>query len=145
MIAEFYPHCQDLVADRLPRAAETDPHQNTLMEYQRDHVAGLIRSYVEKMNAQGVSRRRIANDVGVDEKTLRNLADGIGAPRIDTIYKLCEKLSLSLLDFLGERDAVVQENELLRTTLRDTQSRIAGIQGGLSRLPQHQEPEAGSG
>lgn len=145
MIAELYPHCQGLSADRLPRATDGDPHQNTLMEYQREHVAGLIRSHVKRMKDNGISRRRIASDIGVDEKTLRNLEAGVGAPRIDTIYKLCEQLNLSLLDFLGERDAMAQENEELRTVVRETVARISGIQSSLDRRHSTDEPEAGSG
>lgn len=129
MIAELYPQCQALLAEPKPRALETYPHYNSDMEYQREHVARIITSFVKERQDRGVSRRETARELGVDEKTLRNLEDGTTAPRIITIYKICSQLNLHVLDFLGERDALVKENAELRRAVRDAYQTIGAVQG----------------
>lgn len=91
-----------------------------------------MRDFVESGEA-GKSRRAVAVALKMDESTLRSWENPEGpSPRLEMVYKFCDKFSVPLWEFLGEKDRLVAEIQELSQKVGDLEARLAGVRDMLA-------------
>lgn len=133
MVAGQIPHCQARRSVNCPRAIVRGTRQSFGMPLKRAHIARFMQAFTETGKG-GTSRRSVAEALKIDESTLRDWENPEGStPRLELIYRFCEKFNVPLWEFLGERDALVLEIEELSQKVETLEQRLAEVRRALAQ------------
>lgn len=77
--------------------------------------------------AKGLSREKLALEVGVTAKTISKIEQGISNPKLETVYRISEALEVPLSEMVGQ---TMRASELTEADLRQVIVEAIRVVGG---------------
>jgi transcriptional regulator with XRE-family HTH domain/quercetin dioxygenase-like cupin family protein len=92
---------------RRSAAAKPDPDRAPGGQDRRDDaMSGVGAGLRERRQAQGISLRQFARDLGVSPSFLSQIENGKSRPSVATLYMICSKLSVSVDELFAKTDVM---------------------------------------
>ena len=88
--------------------------------YQRDRTAQVFAENLRQyLQASHLSQSKFASKLGISQQTLQMQLDGSAVPRLATLQKIADRLSISVNDLLTAKDDMLMPFQWLQFNVRE--------------------------